>query len=205
MSETVQSADVRTVRAHDRRSAPAGASDLRPELLETLYERLLTPRLIEEKMLILLRQGKLQKWFSGIGQEAISVGVASVLDPADPILPMHRNLGVFTTRGVDLVTLFRQLLGRAGGFTGGRDRTFHFGLPDHAIIGMISHLGAMLPVATGMALAAQLRGESRVVATFTGDGATSEGDFHEAVNLAAVWKLPVLFVIENNQYGLSRP
>ena len=170
-----------------------------------LHRALLLPRLIEEKMLLLLRQGKLSKWFSGIGQEAIAVGVTTALENDDWVLPMHRNLGVFTTRGLELGRLFRQLLGKDGGVTKGRDRTFHFGDLEHHIVGMISHLGAMLPVADGLALAAQLRGERRVAVTFTGDGATSEGDFHEAVNLAAVWQLPVLFVIENNQYGLSTP
>ncbi len=177
----------------------------RSEGLVALYRSIVLPRLIEEKMLNLLRQGKLSKWFSGIGQEAIAVGVASALEPDDFILPMHRNLGVFTTRGVDLAQLLRQLLGKAGGFTKGRDRTFHFGALPHRIVGMISHLGAMLPVAAGLALAAELRGERHVAAAFTGEGSTSEGDFHEAVNLAAVWKLPVLFVVENNQYGLSTP
>ena len=176
-----------------------------PALLEQLYSALLLPRVIEEKMLLLLRQGKLSKWFSGIGQEAIAVGVVTALRPDDFILPLHRNLGVFTGRGLDLVRLFRQLLGRDGGFTKGRDRTFHFGDLEHHIVGMISHLGAMLPVADGLALAAQLKGTSQVAAAFVGDGGTSEGDFHEAANLAAVWKLPVLFVIENNQYGLSTP
>jgi len=176
------------------------ASDTR-----ALYRALLLPRLVEEKMLRLLRQGKLSKWFSGIGQEAIAVGVTAALHDGDFVLPLHRNLGVFTTRGVDLERLFHQLLFKEGGFTGGRDRTFHFGLLDHHIIGMISHLAAMLPVADGLALAAQLRQEPRVAAAFVGDGGTSEGDFHEAVNLAAVWKLPVIFVIENNQYGLSTP
>jgi len=175
------------------------------ERLVSLYKAIVLPRMIEEKMLNLLRQGKLSKWFSGIGQEAIAVGVTSALEPDDFILPMHRNLGVFTSRGVDLERLFRQLLGKEGGFTRGRDRTFHFGTLPHRIVGMISHLGAMLPVADGLALAGQLRGEKRVTATFTGDGSTSEGDFHEAVNLAAVWKLPVLFIVENNQYGLSTP
>jgi 2-oxoisovalerate dehydrogenase E1 component len=170
-----------------------------------LHRALIFPRLVEEKMLILLRQGRLSKWFSGMGQEAIAVGVTAALRPDDPILPLHRNLGVFTGRGLDLLTLFRQLLGRDGGYTGGRDRTFHFGVPAHHVVGMISHLGAMLPVADGMALAFQLRGEDRVAAVFSGDGGTSEGDFHEAVNLAAVWKLPVIFVVENNQYGLSTP
>jgi 2-oxoisovalerate dehydrogenase E1 component len=170
-----------------------------------LYRALLLPRLIEEQMLRLLRQGKLSKWFSGIGQEAISVGVTAALQDDDWILPLHRNLGVFTTRGVDLARLFRQLLFKEGGFTAGRDRTFHFGIPDHHIVGMISHLAAMLPVADGLGLAAQLRKEPRVAAAFVGDGGTSEGDFHEAVNLAAVWKLPVIFVVENNQYGLSTP
>jgi len=173
--------------------------------LKQLYRALLLPRLIEEKALLLLRQGKLSKWFSGMGQEAIAVGVTAALGEDDWILPMHRNLGVFTTREVDLGRLFRQLFGKDGGFTKGRDRTFHFGLLEKRIVGMISHLGAMLPVADGLALAAQLKHEARVAATFTGDGATSEGDFHEAANLAAVWKLPVLFVIENNLYGLSTP
>jgi 2-oxoisovalerate dehydrogenase E1 component len=170
-----------------------------------VYRALLVPRLIEERMLALLRQGRLSKWFSGVGQEAIAVGVALALDEDDWILPMHRSLGVFTTRGVDLDQLFRQILGRDNDFTHGRDRTFHFGTRDHHIVGMISHLGAMLPVADGLALAAQLRGEPRVAAAFTGDGATSEGDFHEALNLAAVWKLPVIFVIENNGFGMSTP
>jgi 2-oxoisovalerate dehydrogenase E1 component len=173
--------------------------------LARLYEALLLPRLIEEKMLKLLRQGRLSKWFSGIGQEAIAAGVVSALEPDDWILPMHRNLAVFTGRGLDLLQLMRQLLLRDGGFTKGRDRTFHFGVLDKHIVGMISHLGANLPVADGLALAATLRGERRVAAAFTGDGATSEGDFHEAVNLAAVWKLPVLFIVENNQWGLSTP
>jgi 2-oxoisovalerate dehydrogenase E1 component len=186
-------------------SAPAAAVGLDADRMRRLYRALLLPRLIEEKALLLLRQGRLSKWFSGMGQEAIAVGVAFALEPEDWILPMHRNLGVFTTRGVDLARLFRQLFGKDGGFTKGRDRTFHFGLLDKRIVGMISHLGATVPVADGLALAAQLRGERRVAATFSGDGGTSEGDFHEAVNLAAVWKLPVLFVIENNQYGLSTP
>jgi 2-oxoisovalerate dehydrogenase E1 component len=184
-------------------SAPLVGLDA--ERVRRLYRALLLPRLVEEKALLLLRQGRLSKWFSGMGQEAIAVGVAFALEPDDWILPMHRNLGVFTTRGVDLGRLFRQLFGKDGGFTKGRDRSFHFGLLDKRIVGMISHLGATVPVADGLALAAQLRGERRVVATFSGDGGTSEGDFHEAVNLAAVWKLPVLFVIENNQYGLSTP
>ena len=156
-------------------------------------------------MLTLLRRGQLSKWFSGIGQEAISVGLVAALRPDDWILPVHRNLAVFTGRGLDLGVLFRQLLGREGGYTGGRDRTFHFGSLDHHVVGMISHLGAMAPVADGLALAARLRGEDRVAAVLVGDGATSEGDVHEAMNLASVWKLGVLFVIENNHWGLSTP
>jgi 2-oxoisovalerate dehydrogenase E1 component len=179
--------------------------ELTSEQLRSMHRTILLPRLIEEKMLILLRQGKLSKWFSGIGQEAIAAGVVSALKRDDYILPMHRNLGVFTGRGVDLLTLFRQLLGRDEGFTRGRDRTFHFGTLEHHIVGMISHLGAMLPVADGLALAAQLKGTTQVVATFIGEGSTSEGDFHEAANLAAVWKLPVIIVVENNQWGLSTP
>jgi len=176
-----------------------------PEELRHFYRSLLLPRMIEEKMLVLLRQGRLSKWFSGIGQEAIATGVVTALEPGDYVLPMHRNLGVFTGRDLDLPRLFRQLFGREGGFTKGRDRTFHFGTLEKGIVGMISHLGAMLPVACGLGLAAQLRGERRVAAAFTGDGATSEGDFHEALNLAAVWKLPVIFVVENNHWGLSTP
>ena len=202
MSDTVQS-DVAAVGAVAAASPrPAG---LGPGEAERFYRALVLPRLIEEKMLRLLRQGRLSKWFSGIGQEAISAGVVLALAQDDWILPMHRNLGVFTSRGLDLLQLMRQLLLREGGFTKGRDRTFHFGVLERRIVGMISHLGAMLPVADGLALAATLRDERRVVAAFTRDGATSEGDFHEAVTLAAVWTLPVLFVVENNQWGLSTP
>lgn len=170
-----------------------------------LYKKLLLPRRIEERMLKLLRQNKISKWFSGIGQEAISVGVASALESIDYLLPMHRNLGLFTTRGVDLYRLFCQLLGKADGFTGGRDRSFHFGIPEKRIVGMISHLAATMPVADGLALAAKLRTNDFVACSFCGDGGTSEGEFHEALNLAAVWKLPVIFIIENNGYGLSTP
>jgi 2-oxoisovalerate dehydrogenase E1 component len=175
------------------------------EELHALYRALLVPRAIEEKMLALLRRGQLSKWFSGIGQEAVSVGLVAALRDDDWVLPAHRNLGVFTGRGFDLDVLFLQLLGREGPLTGGRDRTFHFGSLDHHVVGMISHLGAMAPVADGLALAARLRGRDRVAAVLFGDGASSEGDVHEAMNLAAVWKLPVLFVIENNQWGLSTP
>jgi 2-oxoisovalerate dehydrogenase E1 component len=185
----------------------AGRAPQRPtdDEMRALYRALLLPRVIEDKMLALLRRGQLSKWFSGIGQEAVSVGLVAALREDDWILPAHRNLGVFTGRGFDLDVLFRQLLGREGPITGGRDRTFHFGDLDHHVVGMISHLGAMVPVATGLALAARLRGEDRVAAVIMGDGASSEGDVHEAMNLAAVWKLPVIFVIENNQWGLSTP
>lgn len=170
-----------------------------------LYKRLLKPRLIEEKMLILLRQGKVSKWFSGIGQEAISVGITAALDKDEYILPMHRNLGVFTGRDIPLHRLFSQWQGKKAGFTKGRDRSFHFGTQEFNIIGMISHLGPQLGVADGIALANKLKKNGKVTAVFTGEGATSEGDFHEALNIAAVWDLPVLFVIENNGYGLSTP
>ncbi|PXX24934.1 thiamine pyrophosphate-dependent enzyme [Arenibacter sp. ARW7G5Y1] len=170
-----------------------------------LYQRMLKPRMIEEKMLILLRQGKITKWFSGIGQEAISVGITSALRPDEYILPMHRNLGVFTTRNIPLHRLFSQWQGKGNGFTNGRDRSFHFGTQEYRIVGMISHLGPQLGVADGIALADHLKQNTKVTAVFTGEGGTSEGDFHEALNLAAVWNLPVLFCIENNGYGLSTP
>ncbi|WP_322550006.1 dehydrogenase E1 component subunit alpha/beta [Flavobacterium psychraquaticum] len=175
-----------------------------PQLLD-LYKKILKPRLIEEKMLILIRQGKVSKWFSGIGQEAISVGITAVLDKDEYILPMHRNLGVFTTRDIPLHRLFSQWQGKENGFTKGRDRSFHFGTQEYNIIGMISHLGPQMGVADGIALANKLKKNGKVTAVFTGEGATSEGDFHEALNIASVWELPVLFVIENNGYGLSTP
>lgn len=173
--------------------------------IEALYRALLLPRVIEEKQLRLIRQGRLSKWFSGFGQEAISVGVVHALQEQDYLLPMHRNLGLWTGRDIDLERLFCQLMGKEGGFTRGRDRTFHFGLREKNIIGMISQLAAMLPVANGLAMAARMDGEDRVAVAFIGEGATREGDFHEALNLAAMWSLPVLFVVENNGYGLSTP
>lgn len=175
------------------------------DTLKQLYRGLLRPRLIEEKMLILLRQNKISKWFSGIGQEAVSVGLTLALQEDEYILPMHRNLGVFTSRNMPLDRLFCQWQGTMGGYTKGRDRSFHFGSKDHHIVGMISHLGSQNGVADGIALAGMIRREKKVTAVFNGDGGTSEGDFHEAVNVAAVWNLPVMFIIENNGYGLSTP
>ena len=179
--------------------------DYSKETLLHLYQNLLTPRLIEEKMLILLRQGKVSKWFSGIGQEAVAVGSTLALNAAEYILPLHRNLGVFTARQVPLGRLFGQWQGKLGGFTKGRDRSFHFGSNEHHIVGMISHLGPQLAVADGIALADLLDQEARVTLVYSGDGGASEGDFHEALNVAAVWQLPVIFLVENNGYGLSTP
>ncbi len=173
--------------------------------LLNFYLQLLYPRMVEEKMLILLRQGRIGKWFSGIGQEAIAVGSAMAMNHAEYILPMHRNLGVFTSRNVPLSKLMAQWQGKATGFTKGRDRSFHFGTQEHKIIGMISHLGPQMAIADGIALADLISNTPHATLVFTGEGATSEGDFHEAINVAAVWDLPVIFLIENNGYGLSTP
>ena len=173
--------------------------------LIAIYKGILKPRMIEEKMLILLRQGKISKWFSGIGQEAGSVGAAMALEKDEFILPMHRNLGVFTSRNIPLNRLFSQFQGKPSGFTKGRDRSFHFGTLEYHIIGMISHLGAQMGVADGIALGNLLKENKKVTLVFTGDGGASEGDFHESLNVAAVWDLPVIFAIENNGYGLSTP
>jgi len=178
---------------------------LTDEQLLDLYKALLLPRMVEEKMLILLRQGKISKWFSGIGQEAISVGVTKALQEDEVIFPMHRNLGVFTSRNVPLKRLFGQWQGKSLGFTNGRDRSFHFGAKDFNIVGMISHLGPQLALAGGVGLSHLLGNEQKVSVAFTGEGGTSEGDFHEALNVASVWNLPVIFAIENNGYGLSTP
>ncbi len=175
------------------------------EALIDIYRSLVLPRMIEEKMLVLLRQGKISKWFSGIGQEAIAVGATLALDPSEWIMPLHRNLGVFTSRNMPLHKLFMQWQGNKDGYSKGRERSFHFGSQEHHICGMISHLGPQLAIADGVALSHQLRKEKKVSLAFSGDGGTSEGDFHEALNIAAVWDLPVIFVIENNGYGLSTP
>ncbi len=179
--------------------------ELSNEQLVHFYRSILWPRMIEEKMLVLLRQGKISKWFSGIGQEAIAVGATLALQQDEWIMPLHRNLGVFTTRNMPLSKLFMQWQGAQEGYSKGRERSFHFGNKEHHICGMISHLGPQLAIADGVALAHKLRKEKKISLAFTGDGGTSEGDFHEALNTAAVWDLPVIFIIENNGYGLSTP
>jgi 2-oxoisovalerate dehydrogenase E1 component len=179
--------------------------ELTDEQLLNMYRRILLPRMVEEKMLVLLRQGKISKWFSGIGQEAISVGATLALEDDEWIMPLHRNLGVFTTRQMPLNKLFNQWQGLSNGYSKGRERSFHFGTKEHHICGMISHLGPQLAIADGVALASKLKKEKKVAVAFTGEGGTSEGDFHEALNVAAVWGLPVIFIIENNGYALSTP
>ncbi len=179
--------------------------DFSDEELVALYKQLLWPRLIEEKMLVLLRQGKISKWFSGIGQEAIAVGATAAMQADEWIMPLHRNLGVFTSRQMPLHKLFKQWQGAADGYSKGRERSFHFGSAEHHVCGMISHLGPQLAIADGVALAYKLKDEKKATLAFTGEGGTSEGDFHEALNVAAVWDLPVIFLIENNGYGLSTP
>ena len=181
------------------------SKDISKDQLIHIYRNLLWPRLIEEKMLVLLRQGRISKWFSGIGQEAISVGATLALQEDEWIMPLHRNLGVFTSRNMPLHKLFKQWQGAQDGYSKGRERSFHFGNREHHICGMISHLGPQLAIADGVALAYKLRKENKVSLAFTGDGGTSEGDFHEALNVASVWDLPVIFIIENNGYGLSTP
>ena len=180
-------------------------NDLTEETLVVLYQKLLFPRMIEEKMLLLLRQGKISKWFSGIGQEAISVGATYALQPDEWIMPLHRNLGVFTGRNMPLHKLFQQWQGAEDGYSKGRERSFHFGSREHYICGMISHLGPQFAIADGVSLANKLKNEQKVSLAFTGDGGTSEGDFHEALNVASVWNLPVIFIIENNGYAFSTP
>ena len=189
----------------EKRNIDFKQGNLSNEKLIELYKSIQLPRLIEEKMLILLRQGRVSKWFSSFGQEAISVGVTSAMHPDEFILPMHRNLGVFTARNIPLHKLFLQFQGKEGGFTKGRDRSFHFGTKEYNIVGMISHLGPQLGIADGIALSHKLKNEKKGVVVFSGDGGASEGDFHESLNVAAVWDLPVIFVIENNCWGLSTP
>ncbi len=189
----------------EKRHIEFDRTGFKDEELITIYNKLIRPRLIEERMLILLRQGKITKWFSGWGQEAVSVGTTYAMTKDEYILPMHRNLGVFTTREIPLRRLFAQFQGKLSGFTKGRDRSFHFGTQEYNLVGMISHLGPQMGIADGIALASKLKKENKATLVFTGDGGASEGDFHESVNVASVWDLPVIFAVENNCWGLSTP
>jgi 2-oxoisovalerate dehydrogenase E1 component len=189
----------------DKREIQYDKADFSNEELISIYKAIKKPRLIEEKMMVLLRQGKISKWFSGWGQEAISVGVGLAMEKDEFILPMHRNLGIFTSRDIPLSRLFAQFQGKMSGFTKGRDRSFHFGTKEYNIVGMISHLGPQMGIADGIALASKIKKEKKATIVFTGDGGASEGDFHESLNVAAVWQLPVIYAIENNQWGLSTP
>jgi len=189
----------------DKREIQFDRADFSNEELISIYKAIKKPRLIEEKMMVLLRQGKISKWFSGWGQEAISVGVGLAMEKDEFILPMHRNLGIFTSRDIPLSRLFAQFQGKMSGFTKGRDRSFHFGTKEYNIVGMISHLGPQMGIADGIALASKIKKEKKATIVFTGDGGASEGDFHESLNVAAVWQLPVIYAIENNQWGLSTP
>ena len=193
------------------RTAPAEASGDVSEHL-TLDDRvallryMLLMRGIEERAMNLYRQGKVPgSFYDGYGQEAVSVGAAFAMSHQDRLCILHRDLGAHLIRGVTPARIFAQYMGREGGITGGRDGNVHFG--DHRVgcVGMVSMLPDMMLVATGMAMAFKLRHEKRCAITWFGDGSTSRGDFHEAMNWAGVQKLPVIFVLENNQYAYSTP
>jgi len=171
-----------------------------------LLRAMLLMRGIEERAMSLYRQGKVPgSFYDGYGQEAVSAGAAFAMAPQDRLCILHRDLAAHLIRGVGPVRILAQYMGRAAGITRGRDGNVHFGDPELGCVGMVSMLPDMILVATGMAMAFKLRGERRCALTWFGDGSTSRGDFHEAMNWAGVQKLPVVFVLENNQYAYSTP
>ncbi len=196
--------------------APAAAgdppvSDAPPAHLTTedrteLLRAMLRMRGIEERTMSLYRQGKVPgSFYDGFGQEAVSAGATFAMGPRDRLCVLHRDLAAHLIRGVSPTRIFSQYMGRAAGVTAGRDANVHFGDKDLGCVSMVSMLPDMMLVATGMAMAFKLRGEARCALTWFGDGSTSRGDFHEAMNWAGVQRLPVIFVLENNQYAYSTP
>ena len=182
------------------------AKEIKRDDLRQMYYYLRLTRAVEDRITALYRQGRIVGGvYTSHGMEAIAVGYASALERDDVIAPFHRDLGAFLIRGFTAGEILAQYLGKRTGPSKGKDGNVHMGDLRRGVFGFVSHLADNLPVAAGAALAFKMRGESRVVFAGTGDGGTSRGDFHEAMNFAAVRKLPVVFFCNNNQYAYSRP